>query len=118
MAKNVTCRRRGCRVEPFPMREHHGPCPFPAMLTRGTGMPVVDTNVAMQLIRAADAARLLGCDTILVGVQPEIAQTLIGLGADLRGIATRSTLAEGLRAALRKVGFRLVRGDGRGRSMP
>jgi anti-anti-sigma regulatory factor len=74
-----------------------------------TGTSVVDTSVAMQLIRAADAARLLGCDTILVGVQPEIAQTLVGLGADLRGITTRSTLAEGLQAALHMVGFRLVR---------
>jgi anti-anti-sigma regulatory factor len=76
-----------------------------------TGTSVVDTNVAIQLIRAADAARLLGCDTILVGVQPEIAQTLVGLGVDLRGITTRSTLAEGLQAALRKVGFLLVRGN-------
>jgi anti-anti-sigma regulatory factor len=76
-----------------------------------TGTSVVDTNVAIQLIRAADAARLLGCDTILVGVQPEIAQTLVGLGIDLRGITTRSTLAEGLQAALRKVGFLLVRGS-------
>ena len=80
-----------------------------------TGTPVVDTNVAMQLIRAADAARLLGCETILVGVQPEIAQTLVGLGVDLRGITTRSTLAEGMQAALHMVGFRLVHSDGRDR---
>jgi rsbT co-antagonist protein RsbR len=64
------------------------------------GTSVVDTNVAMQLLRSADAARLLGCRTILVGVQPEIAQTLVGLGVDLRGVATRSTLAEGLQMAL------------------
>lgn len=82
-----------------------------------TGTSVVDTSVAIQLIRAADAARLLGCDTILVGVQPEIAQTLVGLGVDLRGITTRSTLAEGLQAALRKVGFLLVQGSANGRNM-
>lgn len=81
-----------------------------------TGTSVVDTSVAMQLIHAADAARLLGCDTILVGVQPEIAQTLVGLGVDLRGITTRSTLAEGLQAALRKVGFLLVQGSPCGRN--
>jgi rsbT co-antagonist protein RsbR len=65
-----------------------------------TGTSLVDTNVAMQLVRSANAARLLGCRTILVGVQPEVAQTLVGLGVDLRGIATRSTLAEGLQMAL------------------
>jgi rsbT co-antagonist protein RsbR len=53
-----------------------------------TGVPIVDTSVALQLIRAADAAKLLGCQTILVGVRPEIAQILVGLGIDLRGIAT------------------------------
>ena len=78
-----------------------------------TGTSLVDTNVAMQLVRSADAARLLGCRTILVGVQPEIAQTLVGLGVDLRGIATRSTLAEGLQLALGVVRRRLVHIDGR-----
>jgi rsbT co-antagonist protein RsbR len=57
----------------------------------------------MQLIRSAEAARLLGCRTILVGVQPEIAQTLVGLGIDLRGIVTRATLADGLREALHMI---------------
>jgi anti-anti-sigma regulatory factor len=66
-----------------------------------TGVPIVDTSVALQLIRAADAAKLLGCQTVLVGVRPEIAQTLVGLGLDLRGIATRATLADGLETALR-----------------
>lgn len=74
-----------------------------------TGAPVVDTGVAMQLVRSAEAARLLGCRTILVGVQPEIAQTLVGLGVNLRGITTRATLADGLQEALCVVGQRLVR---------
>lgn len=73
-----------------------------------TGTAVVDTNVAMQLIRSADAARLLGCQTILVGVRPEIAQTLVGLGVDLRGLTTHSTLAEGLQQALRMVRRQLI----------
>ena len=66
-----------------------------------TGVPIVDTSVALQLIRAADAAKLLGCQTILVGMRPEIAQTLVGIGIDLRGIAARATLANGLETALR-----------------
>ncbi len=73
-----------------------------------TGTAVVDTNVAMQLVRSASAALLLGCRTILVGVRPEVAQTLVGLGIDLQGIATRSTLADGLQAALRIVHYELT----------
>lgn len=85
------------------IREHAG-----VVLVDITGAPVVDTDVAMQLVRSADAARLLGCRTILVGVQPEIAQTLVGLGVGLRGITTRSTLADGLQEALRLIGRRLT----------
>jgi anti-anti-sigma regulatory factor len=73
-----------------------------------TGTAIVDTSVAMQLVRSAEAARLLGCRTILVGVRPEIAQTLVGLGIDLRGITTCSTLAEGLQEALRQVHRRII----------
>ncbi|HEX9370942.1 MAG TPA: hypothetical protein VF897_08035 [Roseiflexaceae bacterium] len=43
-----------------------------------------------------------------MGVQPEIAQTLVGLGVDLHGITTRSTLAAGLQEALRVVRRRLA----------
>lgn len=68
-----------------------------------TGVPLIDTAVAIQLVRSAEAARLLGCRTLLVGVKPEIAQTLVGLGVDLHGITTRATLAEGLQEALRMV---------------
>jgi anti-anti-sigma regulatory factor len=73
-----------------------------------TGVPIVDTSVALQLIRAADAARLLGCKTVLVGVRPEIAQTLVGLGIDLHGITTRATLANGLETALQIVRRQIV----------
>ena len=44
-----------------------------------TGVPVVDTSVASHLVRAVQAAQLLGCRTLLVGISPEIAQTLVGL---------------------------------------
>jgi anti-anti-sigma regulatory factor len=77
-----------------------------------TGVSVIDTSVAMQLIRSADAARLLGCRTILVGVQPEIAQTMVGLGVELHGIVTRATLADGLQEALRLVHRRLIAIEG------
>ena len=61
-----------------------------------TGVPVVDTQVADALIRAAQAVKLLGAQVVLTGIRPEVAQTLVGLGTDLRGIITRSSLQGGI----------------------
>jgi len=61
-----------------------------------TGVALVDTQVAQGLLRAAQAARLLGSEVVLTGIRPEVAQTLVGLGADLQSIITRSTLQEGI----------------------
>jgi rsbT co-antagonist protein RsbR len=63
-----------------------------------TGVPLVDSQVADSLLRAARAVTLLGARVILVGVRPEMAQSIVGLGIDLRTIATQPTLAAALRA--------------------
>jgi rsbT co-antagonist protein RsbR len=65
-----------------------------------TGVPVVDTQVANALIRAAQAVKLLGAKVILTGIRPEVAQTLVSLNVDLAGIATRGTLQSGIAEAL------------------
>jgi len=65
-----------------------------------TGVPVVDSQVAQALIRAAQAVKLLGARVMLTGIQPQIAQTLVHLGVDLSGIQTQSSLQAGITAAL------------------
>ncbi|MFP4437396.1 MAG: PAS domain S-box protein [Chloroflexaceae bacterium] len=65
-----------------------------------TGVSVVDTQVAQAFIQAAQAVKLLGAQVMLTGIQPQIAQTLVHLGVDLRGIQTRSSLQAGIAAAL------------------
>jgi rsbT co-antagonist protein RsbR len=65
-----------------------------------TGVPVVDTQVANALIRAAQAVKLLGAQVILTGIRPEVAQTLVGLGADLSAITTSGSLQSGIASAL------------------
>ncbi len=65
-----------------------------------TGVPVVDTQVANALLHAAQAVQLLGAAVILTGIRPEVAQTLVGMGVDLRGMITRSTLQSGIAYAL------------------
>jgi anti-anti-sigma factor len=66
-----------------------------------TGVPIVDTQVAGALIRAAQAAQLLGAQVVLTGIRPEVAQTLVGLGTELHSIVTRSDLQSGIAFATR-----------------
>ena len=73
-----------------------------------TGVPVVDTHVANYLLRAALAARLLGAEVILVGITPQVAQAVVGLGVDLSEIVTRSDLQSGIEYALGLVGMTIV----------
>jgi rsbT co-antagonist protein RsbR len=61
-----------------------------------TGVPIVDTQVAQGLIGVVQAARLLGTEVLLVGIRPEVAQTIIGLGLDLRGVRTYSDIQTAL----------------------
>ncbi len=65
-----------------------------------TGVPIVDTQVANALIRAAQSVKLLGAQVVLTGIRPEVAQTLVGLGADLSGLVTRSSLQTGIAYAM------------------
>lgn len=67
-----------------------------------TGLAIIDQAVARQLVQTASATRMLGARTILVGIRPEIAQALIGLGISLEGIVTRADLQSGVALALTK----------------
>lgn len=61
-----------------------------------TGVPLVDAQVARGIIVLAQSVRLLGADVTLVGVRPEVAETIVGLGIDLKSIRTFSTLQAAL----------------------
>ncbi|WP_437641973.1 PAS domain S-box protein [Sorangium sp. So ce854] len=65
-----------------------------------TGVPMVDAEIADSLIRAAQAVKLLGAEVILTGVGPEVAQTMVSIGIDLREIVTLSSLQSGLHHVL------------------
>jgi rsbT co-antagonist protein RsbR len=65
-----------------------------------TGVPVVDTMVAHHIIQAAEAVRLIGGTCILVGIRPEISQTIVNLGIDLSKFPTKSSLKKGFMSAL------------------
>lgn len=65
-----------------------------------TGVKMIDTQVAGALIRAAQSARLLGAQVLLSGISPEIAQTLVHIGIDLRDIITKRSLQQSIAYAL------------------
>ncbi len=72
-----------------------------------TGVPIVDTQTASYLLRAAQAVRLLGARVIVTGIRPEIAQTIVQLGIDTEQITTAANMEAGLRYALRLRGLQI-----------
>lgn len=66
-----------------------------------TGVTEVDTQVVHLIVQAAQAARLLGAQVILTGIQPTTAQLIVNLGITLDEVKTYSTLQVGIAEALR-----------------
>ncbi|MEH6592060.1 MAG: PAS domain S-box protein [Halioglobus sp.] len=65
-----------------------------------SGVAVVDTAVANHLIKIAKAAVLMGCNTVISGISPAIAQTIAELGIELGAIQTTSTIESALRSSI------------------
>lgn len=59
-----------------------------------TGVSVVDQTVAEGLVSVVRAAQLLGVQVWLVGIRPEVAQSLVQLQVDLSSIRTGATLQD------------------------
>jgi rsbT co-antagonist protein RsbR len=69
-----------------------------------TGVAAVDTQVAQHLLKTVVAARLMGAQCIISGIRPQIAQTIVALGIQFGDVATKATLADALKLALRQSG--------------
>ncbi|MGG0494811.1 STAS domain-containing protein [Priestia megaterium] len=61
-----------------------------------SGVMIVDTMVAHQIFKIVDALGLLGVKTILIGIRPEVAQTMIQLGIDFSKITIKANLEQAL----------------------
>jgi rsbT co-antagonist protein RsbR len=67
-----------------------------------TGVDVVDTMTADHILQMLRAASLLGAFSVLSGISPQIAQTLVQLDVDLTEITTVRNLEEALKTCLRR----------------
>jgi rsbT antagonist protein RsbS len=56
----------------------------------------VDTYVARVLADTGRMAKLMGARTVLVGMRPEVAATLVGMGYSMTGVETALDVDEGL----------------------
>jgi rsbT co-antagonist protein RsbR len=74
-----------------------------------TGVPTVDTLVAQHLLKTVSAIRLMGAECIISGIRPQIAQTMVHLGIELQGIASKATLADALQLAMEQQGYTITR---------
>lgn len=71
-----------------------------------SGVAVVDTAVANHFIKITKSTRLMGCTTIISGISPAIAQTIVELGIHIDEIKTTGSMQDALRQ-----GFQLTNID-------
>jgi rsbT antagonist protein RsbS len=67
-----------------------------------TALDVMDSYASRTLRDIAHMTRLRGAETVIVGIQPEVAFAMVQLGLTLEGVATALDLEEGLEFLNRK----------------
>jgi len=71
------------------------------------GVPTVDTAVANHLIKITKAAKLMGCQCVISGIAPMVAQSIVNLGIEMGDIAPCSSLREAIAYAFESIGFEI-----------
>ena len=61
-----------------------------------SALETVDSYVARMLANTAKMAKLMGTETVIVGMRPAVAATLVRMGYFMEGIRTALSFEEGL----------------------
>jgi rsbT co-antagonist protein RsbR len=67
-----------------------------------TGVPVIDSEVAHELMNTVAVARLMGADAVMGGVSTGHAEAITRLGIAVNGFDTVATLADAVGVARSK----------------
>ena len=70
-----------------------------------TALDVMDSFAVRTLRDLAHMIRLRGAETVIVGIQPEVAFTMVQLGLTLAGVSTALDLEEGLAFLDKRIKF-------------
>jgi len=69
-----------------------------------SALETVDCYVARMLANTGKMAKLMGSETVIVGMRPAVAATLVRMGYFMDGISTALSLEEGLQLQARRAG--------------
>lgn len=73
------------------------------------GVAAVDTAVANHLIKITKATRLMGCQCIISGISPAVAQTIVQLGIEMADFSTKANLSDALSAAFDQLNLTVIK---------
>ncbi len=68
-----------------------------------SSLEMVDSFIGRMVSDISGMAKILGAETVLVGMQPSVAITLVELGLSLTGVATALNVERGMAMLRRKI---------------
>jgi rsbT co-antagonist protein RsbR len=74
-----------------------------------SGVGFVDTAVANHLIKITRATKLMGCECIISGLSPAVAETIVELGIDVGTIKTTANMKSALDIAFERLGMEIIK---------